>query len=82
MIQSEEAWIRLEQMVLAIHRRNGGALTVLEPETRLLDPKLGIDSLDLAEIMVFVEREFGASPFNSPVPPRTWADVVRSISKG
>lgn len=66
---------RLEHLVLAVHRRNGGTLENIEPDFRLLDPKLGIDSLDLAEIMVAIEREYGASPFDAPRLPRTWGDV-------
>ncbi|MCX8109365.1 MAG: hypothetical protein N3G20_11240 [Verrucomicrobiae bacterium] len=65
----------LEGLVLAVHRRNGGTLTRLDREFRLLDPKLKIDSLDLAEIMVEVERRCGASPFDSTRAPRTWGDV-------
>jgi acyl carrier protein len=63
---------KLEEMVLRIHRRNGGNLSVLDFSMRLLDPSLRLDSLDLAEIMVAVENDFGISPFDSPVPPKTW----------
>ncbi|MHB8524395.1 MAG: phosphopantetheine-binding protein [Limisphaerales bacterium] len=66
-------------MVLRVHRRNGGRLAHLNSALRLLDPTLGLDSLDLAEIMVAIEKEFGVSPFDSPSPPRTWADVVLRI---
>jgi len=65
----------LERMVLAVHRRNGGTLENVDARLRLLDPKLKIDSLDLAEIMVAIEREYGASPFDAAPPPRTWGDM-------
>jgi hypothetical protein len=67
---------RVAQFVLLVHRRNGGTLEAVDGSLRLLDPRLGIDSLDLAEIMVAIERETGASPFDVPQPPRTWGDVA------
>ncbi|HNQ87855.1 MAG TPA: hypothetical protein PKM73_04395 [Verrucomicrobiota bacterium] len=73
---------RISRLVLGVHRRNGGTLEQLDFSVRLLDPVLRIDSLDLAEIMVEVEREFGGSPFDAPRPPRTWADVVRFAEGG
>jgi hypothetical protein len=75
--KSAQAW--LERTVLAVHRRNGGAIRRLDFGCRLLDPALQLDSLDLAEVMVAVEKEFGASPFASAEPPRTWADVVQRV---
>jgi acyl carrier protein len=70
---------RLEQLVLAVHHRNGGELEKLTFSSRLLDPALRLDSLDLAEIMVGIEKELGVSPFESDTPPRTWADVVKQV---
>ena len=69
----------IEAVVMAIHRRNGGRRKRLNPEMRLLDPALGLDSLDLAEIVVALEKRFGVSPFNVPAPPRTWGDAARLI---
>lgn len=68
-------------LVLAVHRRNGGNLASLDFGLRLLDPALAIDSLDLAEIMVAIEREFGVSPFDSEEPPRTWGDIVALVRR-
>ena len=70
----------VESLVLTVHRRNGGTLTRLGLRLKLLDPKLALDSLDLAEIMVGIERHFGCSPFDGPKPPRTWADVVAYLA--
>lgn len=67
------------RLVLTVHRRNGGQLTELDPTLRLLDPVLRLDSLDLAEIMVAIERETGLSPFESPNPPQTWDDLLRAV---
>lgn len=69
----------LEKLVLGIHRRNGGSLSILDLNCRLQDPALGLDSLDLAEIMAAIERDFGWSPFESNPPPRTWSEVVVGI---
>ena len=69
----------IEALVMAIHRRNGGLRKRLNPGLRLLDPALGLDSLDLAEIVVAIEKQFGISPFNVAEPPRTWGDLARSI---
>jgi hypothetical protein len=66
----------IESLVLTVHHRNGGAMTRLDFGLRLLDPKLALDSLDLAEIMVAIEKQLGGSPFEAPTPPRTWGDVV------
>jgi acyl carrier protein len=71
---------QIKEMVLTVHRRNGGALTDFALELRLMEPSLLIDSLDLAEIMVKLERQFGISPFDLPIPPRTWRDVVAGVA--
>jgi acyl carrier protein len=71
--------IRIENLVLSIHQRNGGALSSLNLDLVLLDKSLLLDSLDLAEVMVAVEREFNCSPFSVPPPPRTWRDLVNLI---
>jgi hypothetical protein len=68
--------------VLSVHRRNGGELKELDSRWRLLEPALRIDSLDLAEIMVGIEREFGVSPFDAPRPPKTWGEVIKIIQNG
>ena len=71
----------IESLVLALHRRNGGKLAQLDWDWRLLEPALGIDSLDLAEIVVALERRFRVSLFDLPSPPRTWNDVLRAITQ-
>ena len=72
---------KLESLLLTIHRRNGGQLQAIDFSLPLLHPSLQIDSLDLAEIMVAVEREFGVSPFEAPVPPKTWDCINRMLSQ-
>jgi hypothetical protein len=76
-----EAQDRIAELVLQVHRRNGGALTSLDPTWRLLDPQLRLDSLDLAELMVAIEREFRSSPFDAPKPPRTWGEVAAAVTR-
>jgi len=70
---------QIEAIVLVVHRRNGGNLTCLDFNLRFLDQSLGLDSLDLAEIMVEVERQFHFCPFDSPTPPRTWTDLLAAL---
>ena len=76
----DDVLVRLSERVLGIHRRNGGTLEVLDPSWSLLDPRLGLDSLDLAEVMASVERDFGVYPFeNSGRPPKTWEDLLSLV---
>ena len=72
---------RVEGIVLGVHRRNGGSLERLDLNLRLLDPALGLDSLDLAEIVATIEKISHCSPFDSPVPPRTWAELIGQLPK-
>jgi acyl carrier protein len=71
-----------EDRVIAVFRlvfKNRG----LEPPelgpATVLDSSLGLESLDFAEVVVRLEREFGTDPFADGVPPgtRTVADVAR-----
>ena len=71
---------RVEALVLSVHRRNGGKLSKLSWDWRLLEPALGIDSLDLAEIVAFIEKEFGVSPFDGTSVPKTWDDLMQTIN--
>ena len=73
---------QIEALVLAVHRRNGGQLPQLDWNWRLLEPALGIDSLDLAEIVVGIEKRFRVSLFDLPSPPRTWHDVCLALRAG
>lgn len=70
----------IEALVLHVHRRNGGQLTQLDFSLRLLDPALRLDSLDLAEIVVGIEKRFGHSPFAGTAAPRTWAELAAIIA--
>ncbi|HOW67349.1 MAG TPA: hypothetical protein P5186_22845 [Candidatus Paceibacterota bacterium] len=74
--------LRLEQMVLIVHHRNGGQLDRLDGEWRLLEPRLLLDSLDLAEIVAAIEKQWGISPFDAAVPPKTWREMTACILKG
>ena len=70
---------RIESTVLSVHHRNGGTLAKLDFNLRLLDAALLLDSLDLAEIIVSIEREFHYSPFEAPQPPRTWSELAAQV---
>ena len=72
---------QIETVVMKIHRRNGGTQPGLKCGQRLLDSDLLLDSLDLAEVMVEIEKKFGVNPFESDRPPRTWGDLVDQIDR-
>lgn len=74
-----EARARVLGCVLGVHHRNGGSLAEIDPALRLMEPILLLDSLDLAEIMASIERDFGVSPFERGAP-RTWEDVLRLVA--
>jgi len=78
-VDSIEIAKQVELIVLGIHRRNGGTLARLNRELRLLDSSLEMDSLDLAEIVVELEKRYNYRPFNSPKPPQTWGEVIDGI---
>ena len=69
----------ISSLVLAVHRRNQGRLIALDLRWRLLEPALGLDSLDLAEIVAAIERRFAVSLFDAGQAPATWADVARAV---
>ena len=71
--------VYLQDIVLAVHGRNGGKIIQLDFSLPLLDPSLCIDSLDLAEIMAAIEHKFGRSPFDGSTPPRTWRDIANFL---
>ena len=77
-----DSWEFVESLVLKIHHRNGGTLTRVSPDFLLLQPELNIDSLDLAEILVAVEKEFSVTPFESEVPPKIWGDISKICGEG
>jgi hypothetical protein len=70
---------RIELLVVALNRRNGGDLSGLDFSLRLLDARIGLDSLDLAEVLVDLEREYGQTPFDRPQPPRTWDELAQIL---
>jgi acyl carrier protein len=71
----------LQELILAIHRRNGGELKHVDFSLRLLHPDLRLDSLDLAEIMAAIEKQFGKSPFEAAEAPKTWQDIVLFLER-
>ena len=70
---------RLESIVMKIHFRNGGGPVDMDWTSRLLSGALILDSLDLAEVVVRVEKEFGVKPFDGERPPRTWMELLEVV---
>jgi acyl carrier protein len=63
------------QHVLASSGRGGQLLKDEDP----LFAKIGLDSLDLAQVVVALEQELGVDPFRKSGPPiRTFGDLVRA----
>lgn len=71
----------LEDLILAIHHRNGGQLKSVDFSRPLLDPVFCLDSLDLAEIMAEIEKLCLKSPFDAPETPRTWQDIADFLAQ-
>jgi len=69
----------IQRLILGIHHRNGGELNEVDFSRPLLDRSFRMDSLDLAEIMAAVEKEYGRSPFDAPEPPRSWREIAEFL---
>lgn len=67
---------------MKIHQRNGGGPLEMDWKSKFLSGGLVLDSLDLAEIVVLVEREFSVKPFENSRPPRTWEDFLKAVEDG
>jgi acyl carrier protein len=74
-----ERCAKLQSVVLLVHHRNGGSLPSIDLSLPLMHPVFQIDSLDLAEIVAAIEKEFGIYPFESANPPKTWGDICDRI---
>lgn len=64
---------RIVETIKLVFANKGFAPPELSPET-LLDSSLGLESIDFAELVVRLEREFGKDPFNSGNVPE-----IRSV---
>lgn len=69
----------LHELVLGIHRRNGGTEHEMDPGAPLIGGALGLNSLDLAEVVVVIERRFGLVLFGQGRHPENWQDVLDII---
>ena len=69
----------IENLILRIHKRNGGSLNSLNYDLELMHPTLGLDSMDMAEVVATIQRDYGVMLFEGNNNPKTWDDVVRII---
>ena len=69
---------RVIEMIRAVFANKGQEPPRLTPET-VLDLSLGLESIDFAELVVRLEREFGTDPFAEGEVPsvRTIGDLAR-----
>ena len=44
-----------------------------------MHPTLGLDSMDMAEVVATIQRDYGVMLFEGNNNPKTWDDVVRII---
>lgn len=56
----------------------GRSVVAVEPQM-LLSSELGLDSLDLAQTIVLLERSLGVDPFRSP-PPGSARPSIRTVA--
>jgi len=63
------------EAIHSVQRDTGRATKPIEP-SMLLAADLGLDSLDLAQTIVLLERDLGVDPFRSAATSRT----VRTVS--
>jgi acyl carrier protein len=69
---------RVISTIAAVFANKGRAAPPLDAST-VLDRSLGLESLDFAELVTRLEREFDSDPFSTgaPLPPiRTVADLA------
>ncbi len=71
---------QIESCVREIQRRNGNSRVRLRPAMRLQDPQLGLDSLDIAEVFVWIEKTYGVASGDAKGFPHTWRDVISAIT--
>lgn len=67
--------------VFGVHRRNGGAVVERGLDLAIADPRLKLDSLDLAEIVASLEKQYQIPIFEQPTTVRTWMDVCWLLRK-
>lgn len=77
--------LAVREAILAVYRDTGRSLRET-PASAILGKDLGLDSLDLAQVIVLLERALGVDPFRdpqagAPLPPiRTVDDLVSLYS--
>jgi acyl carrier protein len=77
-MQTSDKDHRVIQVISTVFRNKGLEPPALTPDT-VLDRSLGLESIDFAEVVVRLEREFNRDPFASGDVPavRTIHDLAR-----
>lgn len=71
----------IEKAIHQVLLNSGRSVKPLQDEDSLFE-KIGLDSLDLAQIVVALEQELKVDPFRKAgVPIRTFGDLVRAYQK-
>lgn len=72
----------IQSLVVELHQRQGGGegQPELDFQSHLNDERWRVDSMDLAEIVARIHRDFGVLVFEQASTPVYWADIVRIIT--
>jgi len=65
--------------IRTVLRDTGRSIGMVEPE-HLLAADLGLDSLDLAQTIVLLERSLGVDPFRAAAPATAPRPAIRTVS--
>jgi acyl carrier protein len=71
---------KTERIILEILAKKGTLREALSVENDL-QSDLGMDSLDLAELSVMLEREFGKDPYSKGIFPRNLGQLLDYYEK-
>lgn len=73
----------LKDMIVAIRRRSvvsdAQVDFVFDQSLQLGDKQIGLDSMDLAEIVARIQKDFGITLFEGENVVNTWGDVIQLL---
>ena len=76
----EEIRSEMRRCLRSIVERSGcERVSPIDLNSEFLSEDLGLDSIDLAEVVATLETRFGVSVFSSNTSPKTWEELVGVI---
>jgi len=73
---TEALFTQVSAILARVLKAKGVDQSVFEPEARLYEDGLGLDSLDAATLAAMLDQEFASDPYNAGEFPQTVADIV------